>query len=67
MHNTPQLPMKTLVELTKFNLVWDIGQGYLSTFCDTCDISHEVTEILKSHNIPAHQINADARIIVIYL
>ncbi len=62
-------PILTLVpiELTKFNLVWDVGYGYISTFCDTSDISQEVFTVLQSHNISAHLMQTDARIIVIYL
>ena len=66
MHNTSLLPINLPIDLNRFNLLWDLGEGYISTFCMTRKISNEVTEILNSHKIPAHPMHTDNRIIVIY-
>jgi len=54
-------------ELSEYSLLWDLGEGYISTFCKSKKASQAVLAILNSHKIPAHLMNTDNRIVVIYL
>jgi hypothetical protein len=61
------LPINLPDKLNKYNLVWDVGEDYISTFCNSDKTSQEVSQILKSYNIAAHRVKTDERIIVIYI
>ena len=56
-----------LNDLSKYGLLWDKGNGYISTCCPTIKISNTICSILKSNDIHAHQMTTDKRIIVIYI
>jgi len=66
MQNTDVMPISLPNELHKYDLLWDLGEGFISTFCKSNKISETVSEILKSKNIPAHRMKTDDRIVVIY-
>lgn len=53
-------------ELQQYHLLWDIGDGYASTYCKSKKLSYLVCGILKSYNLPAHRMTTDERIVVIY-
>ena len=67
MQTTDVMPINLPNELSRYNLLWDLGEGFISTFCKSKRISETVSQILNSYNIPAHRVNTDNRIIVIYL
>ena len=67
MQNTNLIPIKVPNELDKYNLLWDIGAGYISTFCKSKKIACTIAEILNSYNVPAHLMLLDMRIVVIYI
>jgi len=66
MNELELIPICMPDELGRYNLLWDLGEGYISTFCPSTKVSNSVTSILNSNNIPAHQMNTDNRIVVIY-
>jgi hypothetical protein len=67
MSDSNLLPVQLPNEIIKYNLLWDLGEGFISTFCPSVKVSNTVFSILKSNSIQAHQMNTDNRIVVIYL
>lgn len=66
MQTTDVMPISLPNELSKYDLLWDLGEGFISTFCKSKKISQTVTEVLSTYKIPSHQMQTDSRIIVIY-
>lgn len=64
--NNQLIPVDIHNELKSYNLTWDVGEGFISTYCNNKATSNRVTNILTSYNIPSHQMKTDTRIIVIY-
>jgi hypothetical protein len=67
MSDSNLLPVQLPNEIIKYNLLWDFGEGFISTFCPSIKVSNKVFSILNSNSIQAHQMNTDNRIVVIYL
>ena len=67
MKNSNLLAITLPCELAKYDLIWDLGEGYISTLCASRKIAYEIVGILISCNIPAHLMHSDDRIIVIYI
>lgn len=61
-----QLPINLFLELSEYDLLWETGVGFISTFCKSKRTAKSVSKILKKHGVIAHSMNMDQRIIVIY-
>lgn len=64
--NNQLIPIEILNDLKSYGLTWDVGEGFISTYCNSKITSNRVTKILTSYEIPCHQMKTDTRIIVIY-
>lgn len=61
------IPSNVQSQLQQYKLIWDTGNGFIATFCKSRRTANHVRQILNSHNIPAHQLRNEDKIVVIYL